>query len=72
MRILEDLNSARKSRGLSYVLVGGHAIIARGYAMTTRDLDPRSAEFHATCEKYANKDIHERIVQFWGEGSSSS
>jgi len=39
MKILEDLNSACRTRGLSYVLVGGHAIVARGYARTTRDLD---------------------------------
>ncbi len=39
MKILEDLNSACRSRGLRYVLIGGHAIIARGYARTTRDLD---------------------------------
>lgn len=180
MKILEDLNSACRTRGLSYVLVGGHAIIARGYARTTRDLDlavpvtqrdawrevfvslgykvyheqsgflqlsvpdighwpvdvmvvddstfsrlqndadsirlgseaapvasvthlvfmklhsmktgpterfakdladilellrlrkldPRSAEFRAMCEKYANREIHERIVQFWGGGSA--
>jgi hypothetical protein len=39
MKILCDLNAACRSRGLSYVLVGGHAIIARGYARTTRDVD---------------------------------
>ncbi len=37
-----------------------------------RNLDPRSAEFQAMCDKYANKEIHERIVEFWGKGSSSS
>ena len=37
-----------------------------------RNLDPRSAEFQAMCEKYANREIHERIIEFWGEGSSAS
>jgi hypothetical protein len=179
MKILADVNSACRTRGLSYVLVGGHAIVARGYARTTlgldlavpaaqrdawRDvflrlgytmyheqagfmqftvpdlggwpvdvmvvdastfsgldaesesfrlggeavpvasvthlifmklhtmktgptdrfakdladvlellrllkLDPRSPEFHAMCEKYADKEIHGRIVEFWGKRS---
>jgi hypothetical protein len=34
-----------------------------------RKLDPRSAEFQAMCERYADREIHERIIQFWGEGS---
>jgi hypothetical protein len=33
-----------------------------------RDLDPRSAEFRAMCEKYADREIHERTIEFWGEG----
>ena len=182
VKILEDLNSACRSRGLSYVLIGGHAVIARGYARTTQDLDlvvptaereawrelllllgykvyheqsgfiqlsaaepgqwpidvmvvdgstfsslqtdaepirlgaeeapvasvmhlifmklhsmktgpgdrvakdladvlellrlrnldPRSGEFEAICKKYADGDIHERIVQFWRQGRPDS
>ncbi len=37
-----------------------------------RGLDPRSPEFRGMCEKYADGEIHERIVDFWGKGSVSS
>ena len=39
MKILQELNSECRIQGLSYVLIGGHAIVARGYGRTTRDLD---------------------------------
>ena len=39
MKILETLNAACKEQGLAYVIVGGHAVAARGYARTTHDLD---------------------------------
>jgi hypothetical protein len=34
-----------------------------------RKLDPRSSELHAMCETYASREIHERVVEFWGEES---
>ena len=78
MKILQELNSECRIQGLSYVLIGGHAIVARGYGRTTRDLDLAdllellrlrglevgSAEFRGMCEKYADGEIHERIIGF--------
>lgn len=39
MRVLESLNEFSRSRGIKYILIGGHAVGMHGYVRATRDID---------------------------------
>ena len=39
MPIFDQLSRAAEQRGLKFLVIGGHAVIAHGYARTTFDLD---------------------------------
>jgi hypothetical protein len=39
MSIFDQLSRAAEERGLRFLVIGGHAVIAHGYARTTFDLD---------------------------------
>jgi hypothetical protein len=71
MPIFDQLSRAAEERGLKFLVIGGHAVIAHGYARTTFDLDllverTRSAAWE---ELLASLDYrvharHEAFVQF--------
>ena len=39
MNIFEFLDAESKARGLSFLLIGGHAVVMHGFSRTTADLD---------------------------------
>jgi hypothetical protein len=71
MPIFDQLSRAAEERGLKFLVIGGHAVIAHGYARTTFDLDllverARSAAWEELLLSlnYSVHARHETFIQF--------
>jgi len=71
MPIFDQLSAAAAQRGLKFLVIGGHAVIAHGYARTTFDLDLLVEREHRTAWEellvslgYSVHARHEAFLQF--------
>jgi hypothetical protein len=71
MPLFEQLSQAAAKRGLKFLVIGGHAVIAHGYARTTFDVDlfvekVRQTEWKELMEAlgYGPTAQHETFMQF--------
>jgi hypothetical protein len=71
MSLFAKLNEAAAGRGLAFLVIGGHAVIAHGFQRGTEDADilackdERALWLQALFERHGNPEIYERIVRLF-------
>jgi len=70
-RVLADARAGRVDRGVIAAGLEAGDLADLLELLRLRDLDPRGTEFQQLCERYADREIRERIIQFWGERRSN-